>query len=131
GPKGAGALYVRKGVRVRQRQFGGHQERGRRPGTEAVPPVVGLGKACEIARERLVERMEKVGALRDRLEAGIRAGVGRVTFNGDPEHRVPHVLNASFADVAGEGLLISLDLKGVAVATGAACSSGSLEPSHV
>lgn len=131
GPKGAGALFVRKGIRLRQRQFGGHQERGRRPGTEAVPLVVGLGAACEIARERLAARMERVGALRDRLETGIRERVGGVTFNGDPHHRVPHVLNASFAGVAGEGLLISLDLKGVAVATGAACSSGSLEPSHV
>jgi cysteine desulfurase len=131
GPKGAGALYVRKGVRVRQRQFGGHQERGRRPGTEAVPLVVGLGAACAVARERLDERMRRVGAMRDRLEAGIRDRLDGVAFNGDPERRVPHIANVSFKDVAGEGLLISLDLKGVAVATGAACSSGSMEPSHV
>jgi len=111
GPKGAGALFVRKGVRLHQRQFGGHQERGRRPGTEAVPLVVGLGAACALARERL--------------------RVPGVRFNGDPAHRVPNITNVSFEGVAGEGLLISLDLKGVAVATGAACSSGSLEPSHV
>ena len=131
GPKGAGALFVRKGVRVKQRQFGGHQERGRRPGTEAVPLVVGLGMACQIAGERLDDRMRAVGALRDRLEAGIRDRLDGIAFNGDPEHRVPHIANVSFKDVAGEGLLISLDLKGVAVATGAACSSGSMEPSHV
>jgi cysteine desulfurase len=131
GPKGVGALYVRKGVRVRQRQFGGGQERGRRPGTEAVPLVVGLGAACELARERLDERIRYVGALRDRLEAGIRETVPGVAFNGDPASRVPHVSNVSFRNVAGEGLLISLDLKGVAVATGAACHSGSTTPSHV
>ena len=131
GPKGAGALFVRKGVRLSQRQFGGSQERGRRPGTEAVPLVVGLGAACEVARERLDERMRTVGALRDRLEAGIRERLEGVAFNGDPARRVPHIANVSFKDVAGEGLLISLDLKGVAVATGAACSSGSMEPSHV
>lgn len=131
GPKGIGALYVRKGVRVHSRQFGGHQERGRRPGTESVPLVVGFGKACELARERLAERIEKVGRLRDRLEAGIRDRIPDVSLNGDRDHRVPHIANVSFRNVAGEGLLISLDLKGVAVATGAACSSGSLEPSHV
>jgi cysteine desulfurase len=131
GPKGVGALFVRKGVRIRPRQFGGHQERGRRPGTEAVPLVVGLGAACELARERLGERVRAVGALRDRLEAGIAERVADVSFNGDRERRVPHITNVSFHDVAGEGLLISLDLKGVCVATGAACSSGSLEPSHV
>ena len=131
GPKGTGALYVRKGVRLRPRQFGGHQERARRPGTEAVPLVVGFGAACELARMRLDVRMREVGALRDRLESGIRERVTGVAFNGDSGSRVPHISNVSFRDVAGEGLLISLDLKGVAVATGAACSSGSLEPSHV
>jgi cysteine desulfurase len=131
GPKGVGALFVRKGVRLHQRQFGGHQERGRRPGTEAVPLIVGLGAACALARERLHDRMEEVAELRDRLEAGIRERVPGVRFNGDPAHRVPNITNVSFEGVAGEGLLISLDLKGVAVATGAACSSGSLEPSHV
>jgi cysteine desulfurase len=131
GPKGAGLLFVRKGVRLHQRQFGGHQERGRRPGTEAVPLIAGLGAACQIARERLAGRMEHVGALRDRLEAGICERVPHVRFNGDRARRVPHIANVSFEYVEGEGLLISLDLKNIAVATGAACSSGSLEPSHV
>jgi cysteine desulfurase len=131
GPKGAGALFVRKGVRIRQRQFGGHQERGRRPGTEAVPLVVGLGAACKLARERLEERDAHTRALRDRLERGVLERIPDVAINGDAEQRVSTVTNIGFERVAGEGLLISLDLKGVAVATGAACSSGSLEPSHV
>ncbi len=130
-PKGVGALFVRKGVRLKSRQFGGHQERGRRPGTEAVPLIVALGAACEIARERLDERGAHTGELRDRLEAGIRQRIANVAFNGDPSRRVPHISNVSFGDVAGEGLQISLDLKGIAAATGAACSSGSVEPSHV
>ncbi len=130
-PKGAGALFVRKGVRLAARQFGGHQERGRRPGTESVPMIVALGAACEIAGERLAERAEHTRALRDRLEAGIRERIPNVAFNGDPDSRVAHIANVSFGDVPGEGLLISLDLKGVACATGAACSSGSVEPSHV
>jgi cysteine desulfurase len=130
-PKGVGALFVRKGVRLKARQFGGHQERGRRPGTEAVPLIVALGAACEIAREQLAERGAHTGELRDRLEDGIRERIPNVEFNGDPSHRVPHISNVSFGDVHGEGLLISLDLKGVAAATGAACSSGSVEPSHV
>ena len=130
-PKGVGALFVRKGVRLSARQFGGHQERGRRPGTEAVPMIVALGAACELARERIGDRGLHTGELRDRLESGIRNRIPNVGFNGDPAKRVPHIANISFGDVHGEGLLISLDLKGVAVATGAACSSGSVEPSHV
>lgn len=130
-PKGVGALFVRKGVRLASRQFGGHQERGRRPGTESVPMIVALGAACEIAREQLAHRGAHTGELRDRLEAGIRERITNVDFNGDPEHRVPHIANVSFGDVPGEGLLIALDLQGVAAATGAACSSGSVEPSHV
>jgi cysteine desulfurase len=116
---------------VRQRQFGGHQERGRRPGTESVPLIVGLGAACGLAEATLDTRMREVRALRDRLEAGILERVPGARVNGDRERRAPGITNVSFAGVAGEGLLISLDLKGVAVATGAACSSGSLEPSHV
>lgn len=131
GPKGAGALYVRKIVRMRQRQFGGSQERGRRPGTEAVPLVVGLGAACELARTQLGERAARARRLRDRLEAGIAERIPDVRFNGDRERRVPHVSNVSFRDLEGEGLLIALDLEGIAVATGAACHSGSVEPSHV
>lgn len=130
-PKGIGALYVRKAVRLKARQFGGHQERGRRPGTEAVPLIVALGAACGLARTRLTHRMHHTGGLRERLEAGIRGRIDDVLFNGDPEHRVPHISNVSIGGVAGEGLLIGLDLKGVAAATGAACSSGSVEPSHV
>ncbi|MBI4483456.1 MAG: cysteine desulfurase NifS [Acidobacteria bacterium] len=131
GPKGAGILYVRKGTKMRPLLYGGGHERNRRAGTENVPGIVGLGKACEIARERLPEFQRRVGALRDRLEQGILDRIKQVYVNGSRDHRLPHISNLSFEFAEGEGLLISLDLKGVAVSTGSACSSGSLEPSHV
>jgi len=131
GPKGVGALYVRKGTILRPLLHGGHHERDRRPGTENVAGIVGLGAAAEIARAHLVEEHDRVAALRDRLEAGILASVPRVAVNGDRTHRVPTTTNLMFDYIEGEGFVIAMDLRGIACSTGSACSSGSLEPSHV
>jgi cysteine desulfurase len=131
GPKGVGALYIRKGAILRPLMYGGHHERDRRPGTENVPGIVGLGKAAELAGEHLAEEMERVGALRDRLENGILASVPLATVSGDESRRLPSTSNISFDFIEGEGFVIAMDLKGVACSTGAACSSGSIEPSHV
>lgn len=131
GPKGVGALYVRKGTILRPLLYGGHHERDRRPGTENVPGIVGLGKAAELALARLDEEAERLRALRDRLEQGIFARVPQVAINGDPERRLPTTTNLSFDHIEGEGFVIAMDLRGIACSTGAACSSGSLEPSHV
>jgi cysteine desulfurase len=130
-PKGIGALYVRRGVRLAQQQVGGHQERERRAGTENVPAIVAFGEAARIAREELEQRSTQARRLRDRFEAEVERRVNDVVLNGDPEHRLPHLSNISFRYVEGEGLLINLDLQGVAVSTGSACSSGTLEPSPV
>jgi cysteine desulfurase len=131
GPKGVGALFVRRGVRLQAQMHGGHHERDRRAGTESVPLIVGLGRAAELARERLPEFTTRVRELRDYLEAELLRRVPDIIRNGDAARRVPHVANLSFEHVEGEGLMISLDLKGVAVSTGSACASGSIEPSHV
>jgi cysteine desulfurase len=131
GPKGVGALYVRKGTILRPLLHGGHHERDRRPGTENVAGIVGLGAAAEIARARLSEEHARVAALRDRLEAGILASVPFVAVNGDRSHRVPGTTNLTFDYIEGEGFVIAMDLRGIACSTGSACSSGSLEPSHV
>jgi cysteine desulfurase len=131
GPKGVGALYVRKGTILRPLMYGGHHERDRRPGTENVPGIVGLGKAAELAGGRLAEEMKRVGALRDRLESGILSSVPLASVSGDKSRRVPTTSNISFDYIEGEGFVIAMDLKGVACSTGAACSSGSIEPSHV
>jgi len=131
GPKGVGALYIRRGTVLRPLLYGGHHERDRRPGTENVPGIVGLGKAAEMAREHLAEEIERVGALRDRLENGILAGVPLATVSGDRSRRLPTTTNISFDYIEGEGFVIAMDLRGVACSTGAACSSGSIEPSHV
>jgi len=131
GPKGVGALYVRKGTRLSKLLHGGHHERDRRAGTENVPGIVGLGKAAELARVQLDERAARMRELRDYLESQLMTYVTNVRINGDAERRVPNISNLSFEGVDGESLLISLDLKGVAVSTGSACASGSLEPSHV
>jgi cysteine desulfurase len=130
-PKGVGALYVRRGTRLSPQIIGGHQERERRAGTEAVPSIVAFGKAAQLAREELDERIGRLRALRDHFEAGVKERVPEVIFNGDREQRLPHLSNVSFRYVEGEGLLINLDMQGVAVSTGSACSSGSLEPSPV
>lgn len=131
GPKGIGALYVRKGVRLTSQMHGGHHERDRRAGTESVPLIVGIGKACELARLHLTERMEHARELRDYLEEELFKRITDISRNGDPARRIPNIANLNFEFVEGEGLQISLDLKGVAVSTGSACSSGSHEPSHV
>ncbi|HEY0050181.1 MAG TPA: cysteine desulfurase NifS [Pyrinomonadaceae bacterium] len=130
-PKGVGALYVRRGVRLQQQNIGGHQERERRGGTESVPHIVAFGKACELAQKTLSERISYVRSLRDRFEQGVAERITSVVFNGDREKRLPHLSNISFRFIEGEGLLINLDMQGVAVSTGSACSSGSLEPSPV
>ena len=131
GPKGIGVLYMRKSTRIKPLLHGGHHERNKRPGTENVPSIVGLGKAVELAMDEMDEVSGRLKELRDRLEQGIRDNVENVYLNGHPEKRLPNVLNMSFEYVEGESLLLTLDHKGVAVSTGSACTSGSLEPSHV
>jgi cysteine desulfurase len=131
GPKGVGALYVRKGTRFRPLVYGGHHERDRRAGTENVPGLVGFGKAAELAREHLDENASRLGRLRDRLEAAILNEVPSVKINGDPARRLPGTTNLRFEFVDGEAFVIAMDLRQIACSTGAACSSGSLEPSHV
>lgn len=131
GPQGAGALWVRRGRRLVAATTGGGQERRRRAGTENVSAIAGLGTAARIARAKLEAGPGDVAGLRDRLEAGILAGVPGTVVNGDPARRVPNTTNISFDRVEAESLLIALDLEGVAVSTGSACSSGTLEPSHV
>ena len=130
-PKGVGALFVRRGVRLQAQSHGGHHERDRRAGTESVPLVVALGKACELERLHLHEFVTRVGTMRDGLETEIIRRIPNVSRNGDTECRVPHIANFNFDHCEGEGLMISLDLKGIAVSTGSACASGSIEPSHV
>jgi cysteine desulfurase len=131
GPKGVGALYVRKGVKLHPVQFGGHHERDRRPGTENVPGIAGLGAAAELMQATLSSESARVGALRDRLEREILARVEFATVNAGGSPRVPNTTNICFDFVEGEAMVIGLDLRGMAVSSGAACSSGAVEPSHV
>lgn len=131
GPKGVGALYVRKGASLRPLLYGGHHERDRRPGTENVPGIVGLGKAAELALARVQEESARIAALRDRLEASIRNTIPLVTVNGALSRRLPSTSNITFAFVQGEAFVIAADLRGLGCSTGSACASGSLEPSHV
>lgn len=130
-PKGVGALFIKKGTRLEKLFYGGHHERDRRPGTENVPGIVGLGKACELVRLNFAERSKRMNDLRDEFEQRIIKEIPNVSINGDTKRRVPNISNLSFAGLDGESLLIALDLKGIAVSTGSACASGSLEPSHV
>ena len=130
-PKGIGALYVRRGVRLYGQNVGGHQERERRAGTENVPGIVAFGEAVKIAREEFEQRTNHDRALRDRFEETLTRQVPDIVMNGDRERRLGHLSNVSFRFIEGEGLLINLDLEGVAVSTGSACSSGTLEPSPV
>ena len=131
GPKGAGALWVRRGTGMVSPVTGGRQERGRRAGTENLPAIVGLGVAARLAREAGEPAGSRLAILRDRLEAGILARVARTAVNGEGAERVPNTTNISFGGLEAESLLIALDLEGIAVSTGSACSSGTLEPSHV
>lgn len=130
-PKGVGALYVRRGVRLHAQNIGGHQERERRGGTENVPYIVAFGKACEIAKNNLSENASRLVKLRNKFEDGVAEKITDIVFNGRRENRLPNVSNVSFRFIEGEGLLINLDMQGAAVSTGSACSSGSLEPSPV
>lgn len=130
-PKGIGALYVRRGVRLHPQNIGGHQERDRRGGTEPVPHIVAFGKACELAKSNLSANQHHLSQLRDKFENKVGEIIPEIFFNGDAEQRLPHISNISFRFVEGEGLLINLDLQGIAVSTGSACSSGSLEPSPI
>jgi len=130
-PKGVGALYVRKGARFTPIAFGGHHERDRRPGTENVPGIAGFGGAAELAAARLSSDSETIGALRDRLENAVLDGIPGAGVNGSRWNRVPNTSNLYFDGIDGEALTIALDLRGFAVSTGAACSSGAIAPSHV
>ncbi len=131
GPKGAGALWIRRGTRLVSTMTGGKHERNRRGGTENVPGIAGMGVAARLAKGKRSTEAVRIGALRDRLEAGILQGVSGTIVNGAREPRVPNTTNISFDGVEAESLLIALDLEGYAVSTGSACSSGTLEPSHV
>ncbi len=130
-PKGIGALYVRRGTKITPHIMGGHQERGRRAGTENVPYIVGLGTACEMAMATMAADAEHERRLRDRLEAGILATCKGSQINGDVSNRLPGTTNISFEYVEGESILLMLDDVGICASTGSACASGSLEPSHV
>jgi cysteine desulfurase len=131
GPKGIGALYVRKGVKYRPLVRGGHQERGRRGGTENVPAIVGLGKAAELALAAMEDERMRVRALRDRLEQGIQLQVDRSFVSGDGQNRLPNTCNIAFEHVDGEAILTNMNRAGIAASSGSACTSGSTEPSHV
>lgn len=130
GPKGVGCLYVRKGTRIQPIHFGGGQERKRRPGTENMPGIVGFGKACELARKELPEE-QKLVVLRDKLIDGLLERIPDCQLNGHRTKRVPTNVNVSIRYLEGEAMLLSLDLKGIAASSGSACTSGSLDPSHV
>lgn len=130
-PKGIGALYVRKGVRFRSFIRGGHQENGRRAGTENVPYIVGLGEAARLSSQFMQEERVDVALRRDKLEKGILESIQDTRVNGDPDNRLPNTTNISFKNVEGEAILLMLDRLGIAASSGSACTSGSLEPSHV
>jgi cysteine desulfurase len=130
-PKGVGALYVRGGTRLRQFIFGGHHQRGARPGTENVAASVALGKAAQIAQKSLAQASARIAALRDQLETGLLSQIPHSFVNAAGAVRTPNTTNIAFPGIEGEALIIALDLKGVACSAGAACSSGAIEPSHV
>jgi cysteine desulfurase len=130
-PKGIGVLYLRRGTRFAPFVIGGHQEEGRRGGTENVPYIIGLGKACELAATNLEEKNLRVKSLRDKLENGLLEMIGNSIINGDREQRLPNTSSISFEYVEGESILLKLSDKGICASSGSACTSGSLEPSHV
>lgn len=131
GPKGIGALYVRKGTKFAPFVRGGHQERARRGGTENTPGIIGLGVAAELARSRMQEDAAHVAALRDRLERGVMQRIGQCQVSGDVDNRLVNTSNIAFSDIEGEAVLTHLDRAGIAASTGSACTAGSTEPSHV
>jgi len=131
GPKGIGILYVKKGTRFTPFILGGHQESGRRAGTENVPGIIGLGKACQLAKKYMEEENRRVKNLRDRLEEGILGNCPDCWVNGNKENRLPNTSNISFEYIEGEAILLMLDQHGICASSGSACTSGSLEPSHV
>ena len=131
GPKGVGALYVRKGTKLAALTFGGHHERDRRPGTENVPAIVGFGAAAELAASNLAQDGERIARLRDRLETLVLDRIAETGINGARAERTPNTTNIYFDGIDGEALVIALDLRGFAVSTGSACSSGAVTPSHV
>ena len=130
-PKGIGVLYIRRGTRFRPFLRGGHQERGRRAGTENSPYIIGLGKACELAGKNIAQERTEVARLRDMLEQGIVSQIPNSIVNGDREHRLPNTTSIAFEAVEGEAILLMLDQFGICASSGSACTSGSLEPSHV
>ncbi len=130
-PKGIGALFIRKGTRINPFMIGGHQENGRRAGTENVPYVVALGKACEEAMNDIFEENNRVRKLRDKLEEGLRSAIRHTHINGNPRWRLPNTSNIGFEFIEGEAILLHLSAAGIAASSGSACTSGSLEPSHV
>lgn len=131
GPKGIGALYIRRGVRLDPLIHGGHHERNRRAGTENVPGIVGLGKAAQLCMNTMEEESQRLWFLTEKLKTGILDRVRSARQNGHPTERIPGILNISFDSIEGDGIILSLDLEGVCVSSGSACASGSLEPSHV
>jgi cysteine desulfurase len=130
-PKGVGVLYIRKGTRFSPLLIGGHQENGRRAGTENVPYIVGMAKACELAAASLKEDEARIRGMRDRLEEALVNSIPSTRVNGDREHRLPNTLNISFEGVEGESILLLLNKEGIGASSGSACASGSLDPSHV
>ncbi len=130
-PKGIGVLYVRKGTRISPFMLGGHQENGRRAGTENIPCIAGLGKACEITIQNFANEQAQVGKLRDRLEKELLEKAIDASVNGDIKNRLPNTTNISFKYIEGESILLLLSAQGIAASSGSACTSGSLEPSHV
>ena len=131
GPKGIGVLYVRKGIRLSSFMLGGHQEAGRRAGTENVPGIIGLGKACQLAAQNIEYENSSVKHLRDKLENALLQACPDCRLNGDKENRLPNTTNISFEYIEGESILLLLDKYGICASSGSACTSGSLEPSHV
>lgn len=131
GPKGVGVLYIRRGVRIEEIQHGGGHERNMRAGTENVPGIVGLGKAAELAKNEMQEKITRISGLRDRIIKEVMEKIPHTKLNGHPTQRLPGNANFSFHFVEGESLLLNLDLKGIAASSGSACTSGSLDPSHV
>jgi cysteine desulfurase len=131
GPKGAAGLYIRKGTKMASVQHGGEHERRRRAGTENVPGIVGLGKAVEVRAREMAAEAERVRGLRDRLWEGLSARVPEIRLNGHPTERLPGTCNVCFRHIESESIVLGLDLKGIGVSAGSACTSGNVEPSHV